>query len=53
MVKSWAAQTDVLYLLGVSPTQEELEQKILSADLVYVGGGSCPEDAETLAEAGS
>ena len=32
--------TDVLYLLGVSPTKEELEQKILSADLVYVGGGN-------------
>ena len=32
--------TDVLYLLGVSPTQGELEQKILSADLIYVGGGN-------------
>ena len=33
-------ETDVLYLLGVSPTTEELERKILSADLVYVGGGN-------------
>ena len=33
-------ETDVLYLLGVSPTKEELEQKILSADLIYVGGGN-------------
>ena len=33
-------KTDVLYVLGVSPTTEELEQKILSADLVYVGGGN-------------
>ena len=33
-------ETDVLYLLGVTPTKEELERKILSADLVYVGGGN-------------
>ena len=33
-------ETDVLYLLGVSPTKRELEQKILSADLIYVGGGN-------------
>ena len=33
-------ETDVLYLLGVSPTTEELERKILSAYLVYVGGGN-------------
>ena len=32
--------TDVLYLLGVSPAKGELEQKILSADLIYVGGGN-------------
>ncbi len=33
-------ETDVLYLLGVTPSREELERKILSADLVYVGGGN-------------
>ena len=33
-------ETDVLFLLGVTPTTEELERKILSADLVYVGGGN-------------
>ena len=33
-------ETDVLHLLGVSPTKKELEQRILSADLVYVGGGN-------------
>ena len=33
-------ETDVLYLLGVTPTKDELERKILSADLVYVGGGN-------------
>ena len=32
--------TDVLYLLGVSSAKWELEEKILSADLIYVGGGS-------------
>ncbi len=31
--------TDVLYFLNVSPTIRDLEQKILSVDLVYVGGG--------------
>ena len=30
----------MLYLLGVSPTTAELERKILSAYLVYVGGGN-------------
>ena len=32
--------TDVLYLLGANPAKGELEQKILSADLIYVGGGN-------------
>ena len=33
-------ETDVLYLLGVTPSREELKEKILSAHLVYVGGGN-------------
>jgi dipeptidase E len=33
-------ETDVLYLLGFNPGREELKQRILSADLVYVGGGN-------------
>ena len=33
-------ETDVLYLLGVSLTKERLKRRILSADLVYVGGGN-------------
>lgn len=33
-------ETDVLYLLGVNPSQEELREKILSSDLIYVGGGN-------------
>ena len=33
-------ETDVLYLLGVSLTKEGLKRRILSADLVYVGGGN-------------
>ena len=32
--------TDVLYLLGVNPSKNELEKKILSADLIYVSGGN-------------
>ena len=32
--------TNVLYLIDVSPAKEELEQRILSADLIYVGGGN-------------
>ena len=33
-------EADVLYLLGVRPSKGELEQKILSSDLIYVGGGN-------------
>ena len=32
--------TDVLYLLGQRPTRKEITGKILSADLIYVGGGN-------------
>jgi dipeptidase E len=32
--------TDVLLLLGMSLAPQELEEKILSADLIYVGGGN-------------
>ena len=32
--------TNVLYLLNVNPTKEELEEKILTADVIYVGGGN-------------
>ena len=32
--------TDVLYLLNVNPTQDELEEKILSSDVIYVGCGN-------------
>ena len=38
--KRLGCETDVLYLLGVNPTAQELEERILSADLVYVGGGN-------------
>ena len=33
-------ETDVLYLLGTNRAAEELDQQILSADLIYVGGGN-------------
>ena len=32
--------TDVLYLLGHSPTSKIIEEQILSSDLIYVGGGN-------------
>ena len=32
--------TEVLNLLGVSPSRRELEEKILSSDLIYVSGGN-------------
>ncbi|MDP6663824.1 MAG: peptidase E [SAR202 cluster bacterium] len=31
---------DVLYLLGRDPSTDELAEKVLSADIVYVGGGN-------------
>lgn len=33
-------KTDVLLLLKTKPTKKELRQKILSSDLIYVGGGN-------------
>ena len=33
-------QTDILYLLKVKPSRRQLSEKILSADLIYVGGGN-------------
>lgn len=33
-------QTDVLYLLNNTPTLQEIRQKILGSDIVYVGGGN-------------
>ena len=33
-------RTEVLYLLNRDPGRDELEDRILSADLIYVGGGN-------------
>ena len=33
-------ETDVLYLLDVTPTMGELEKTILSSDVIFVGGGN-------------
>ena len=33
-------KTDVLYLLGARPDKEELEEKVLESDIIYVGGGN-------------
>lgn len=38
--KRLGCKTDVLYALKTKPTKKELRQKILSSDLVYVGGGN-------------
>lgn len=38
--KKLGCKTDVLYLLKNKPTKKELRTKILSADLIYVGGGN-------------
>ena len=33
-------ETDVLYLLKAAPSMQELQERILSSDLIYVGGGN-------------
>lgn len=38
--KKLGCKTDVLYLLNEKPTKKELRKKILSSDLIYVGGGN-------------
>lgn len=38
--KKLGCKTDVLYLYGHQPTHKELVEKILNADIVYVGGGN-------------
>ena len=38
--KKLGCETDVLYLLNEKPTKKELRKKILSSDLIYVGGGN-------------
>ena len=38
--KKLGCKTDVLYLLKNKPSRKELREKILSSDLIYVGGGN-------------
>ncbi|MEA2037904.1 MAG: Type 1 glutamine amidotransferase-like domain-containing protein [Nanoarchaeota archaeon] len=38
--KKLGCKTDVLFLLNTKPTKKELREKILSSDLIYVGGGN-------------
>jgi len=38
--KTLGCKTDVLYLLGAPPSRKEIEDKILSSDIIYVGGGN-------------
>ncbi len=37
---SLGCETDVLYLLDARPAREELEEKVLASDIIYVGGGN-------------
>ena len=36
----WGCNVDVLYLIREKPTKKKIENKILSADIIYVGGGN-------------
>lgn len=38
--KRLGCKTDVLYLIKEKPIRKEIEEKILSSDIVYVGGGN-------------
>lgn len=38
--KRLGCKTDVLWLIKEKPTKKSIEQKIISADIVYVGGGN-------------
>ena len=38
--ENYGCATDVLFLLGTAPSQEEIAEKIEWADIVYVGGGN-------------
>lgn len=38
--KRLGCKTDVLYLIKEKPTKKEIEEKILSSDIIYVGGGN-------------
>src|SRR3989338_8933910 len=38
--KKLGCKTDVLYLIKEKPTAAEIKQKILDADIIYVGGGN-------------
>ena len=38
--ENYGCDTDVLYLLSVSPSREAIAEKIERADIIYVGGGN-------------
>lgn len=38
--KKLGCKIDILYLLKTKPTKKQLREKILSSDLIYVGGGN-------------
>jgi dipeptidase E len=39
-VEELGCETDVLFLIGKSLSDRQIEEKILSADIIYVGGGN-------------
>ncbi|MDP3027731.1 MAG: Type 1 glutamine amidotransferase-like domain-containing protein [Nanoarchaeota archaeon] len=38
--KDLGCKTDVLYLIKEKPSKEQIEDKIISSDIIYVGGGN-------------
>src|SRR5579864_6524646 len=38
--KFWKCKVDVLFLVNERPSAQQIERKILSADIIYVGGGN-------------
>jgi len=38
--EKFGCKTDVLYLLKTKPSLEQIREKILNSDIVYVGGGN-------------
>lgn len=45
-----SCKTDVLYLIKERPAEEEIREKILGADLIYVGGGNTSKMMEIWQE---
>lgn len=44
----FGCEMDVLFLINQTPTEKEIREKILSSDIIYVGGGSVVKLLEVL-----